>query len=124
MSLVPGVECPFPCASKMMREPAKRACPNVQPGGSAMTFRPRVLEVAPPRAFRWLGHLFIPGLFDGEHRIRIEPLQGQCRFTQEEEFHGVLASLVLHWIGAATERGFAAMNEALKSRAEALPRTN
>ena len=92
------------------------------PGGSPMTFRPRVLEVAAPRAFRWLGHLFIPGLFDGEHRFRIEPLQGQCRFTQEEEFRGVLARLLLRWIGAATERGFAAMNEALKTRAEALAR--
>jgi hypothetical protein len=104
-----------------LREGARLTVRIAPPGRSAMTFRPRVLEVAPPRAFRWLGHLFIPGIFDGEHRFRIEPLQGQCRFTQEEEFRGVLASLVLHWIGAATERGFAAMNEALKSRAEAWP---
>ncbi len=90
------------------------------PGRSPMAFRPCVLEATPPRAFRWLGHLFVPGLFDGEHRFRIEPLAERSRFTQEEEFRGLLAPLLLRAIGAATERGFAAMNEALKSRAEAL----
>ncbi len=103
-----------------LREGARLAVRIAPPGGSPTTFRPRVLEVAPPRAFRWLGHLFIPGLVDGEHRFLIEPAQKQCRFTQEEEFRGALASLILRRIGAATERGFAAMNEALKSRAEAL----
>ncbi|HKO85819.1 MAG TPA: SRPBCC family protein, partial [Actinomycetota bacterium] len=28
----------------------------------------RVLEAEPARRLRWLGHLLVPGLFDGEHR--------------------------------------------------------
>ncbi len=103
-----------------LREGARLRVRIAPSGRSPMTFRPRVLEAAPPRVFRWLGHLFVPGLFDGEHRFRIEPLAERCRFTQEEEFRGLLAPLLLRAIGAATERGFAAMNEALRSRAEAL----
>ena len=63
---------------------------RLQPSGaSAMTFRPTVLKVEPNREFRWLGHLLIPGLFDGEHIFTIEPLgEGRVRFTQREVFTG------------------------------------
>ena len=37
------------------------------PNASGMTFKPVVLKVNSQKEFRWLGHLFIPGLFDGEH---------------------------------------------------------
>src|SRR6185436_14817122 len=37
------------------------------PGGRAMTFRPTVRKAEPGRALVWLGHLIVPGLFDGEH---------------------------------------------------------
>ena len=40
-----------------------------------MTFKPRVLNAEPERELRWLGHLLVPGLFDGEHSFTIEPLQ-------------------------------------------------
>jgi hypothetical protein len=43
------------------------------PGRRPTTFRPRVLEAEPARRLRWLGHLLVPGLFDGEHRFTIEP---------------------------------------------------
>jgi hypothetical protein len=105
-----------------LRAGARLAVRIAPPGGTAMTFRPRVLEAAPPRALRWLGHLLLPGLFDGEHRFLIEPMARECRFTQEEEFRGILASLILRRVGAATEQGFAAMNVALKARAEASAR--
>ena len=39
-----------------------------------MRFKPRVLKAEPNRELRWLGHLGIPGLFDGEHIFTIEPL--------------------------------------------------
>jgi hypothetical protein len=35
------------------------------PGARGMTFKPTVRAVAPPRELRWLGRLFVPGLFDG-----------------------------------------------------------
>ncbi len=89
------------------------------PGGMGMSFKPRVMKVDPNREFRWLGHLFMPGLFDGEHIFEIDPIgDASCRFVQREEFRGVLVTLILTMIGKATERGFNEMNQALKARAE------
>ena len=39
--------------------------------------QPTVLAAAPNEELRWLGHLFVPGLFDGEHHFQIEPRWGQ-----------------------------------------------
>lgn len=88
--------------------------------GNGMTLRPRVLIATPEREFRWLGQLWLPGLFDGEHRFVITPLgEGRTGFEQGEVFRGVLAPVVMWSIRAATLRGFQAMNQALKERAEA-----
>jgi hypothetical protein len=93
---------------------------RLQPSGaSAMTFRPTVLKVEPNREFRWLGHLLIPGLFDGEHSFTIEPLgEGRVRFTQREVFTGLLVPLLARGLDTDTQRGFEEMNQALKARAE------
>src|SRR5437899_1889011 len=50
------------------------------PGKSGMTFRPTIVEVAPPRELRWIGHLFVPGLFDGEHAFHLEDRGRTCQF--------------------------------------------
>ena len=34
------------------------------PGGSPMTFRPTVREAVPGRELRWIGYLWLSGLFD------------------------------------------------------------
>ena len=48
----------------------------IQPsGGKGMSFRPTVLVADPNRELRWLGHLWVRGLFDGEHSFSIEPLR-------------------------------------------------
>ena len=93
---------------------------NIQPSGaSAMTFRPTVLKVEPNRELRWLGHLLISGLFDGEHIFTIEPLgEGRVRFTQREVFTGLLVPLFARGLDTDTRRGFEEMNQALKARAE------
>jgi len=88
------------------------------PGGRAMTFKPTVLAAEPERELRWLGRLLVPGIFDGEHSLHIEPLGEQrVRFVQSERFIGALVPL-FGKILLATERGFKEMNEALKRRAE------
>jgi hypothetical protein len=93
------------------------------PGRRAMTIRPTVREVQPGRGLRWLGQLGRPGIFDGEHSFQIEPLGSQqVRFLHSERFSGVLASLVMSFIGKLTKQGFEAMNQALKERAEAQPK--
>ena len=90
------------------------------PGGRGMRFRPTVLAAAPARELRWLGHLGVPGLFDGEHGFRIEPLgPDRVRFVQEERFTGLLVPLFARSLDGPTRAGFEAMNRALKDRAEA-----
>lgn len=91
------------------------------PDGSPMTFRPTVREASPARELRWLGHLWVPGLFDGEHRFLIEPLDGgSVRFRQSEQFRGLFVPLMPAVIYDRTRRGFDAMNRALKERVERL----
>jgi hypothetical protein len=88
------------------------------PGRKATTFRPTLLRVDTARELRWLGHVGIPGLFDGEHVFRIEPVgPDRVHFTQEEFFRGLLRPL-LGGLLRDSGRGFEEMNEALKARAE------
>jgi hypothetical protein len=89
------------------------------PGGRAVTMRPRVLVADPPRELRWLGHLLVPGLFDGEHGFILEPVAtNRTRVVQREEFGGILVPLTGKLL-ARTEQGFGALNDALRQRAEA-----
>ena len=93
----------------------------IQPsGGKGMSFRPRVLVTDPGRELRWLGRLWVPGLFDGEHSFVIEPLgEGRVRFIQRERFGGLLLPLLWKMLDRETRRGFEEMNRALKVRCEA-----
>jgi hypothetical protein len=89
------------------------------PDGKGMTFKPRVLAFDEERELRWLGSLLIPGIFDGEHQFLLEAIgEGRTRFTQREEFRGILVLPIVSMIGDSTERGFQAMNAGLKQRAE------
>jgi hypothetical protein len=93
-------------------------------GERAMTFRPTVLTVEPGREFKWLGHLLVPGIFDGEHRWLIEETEpGRVRFTQSERFGGILVPLLWKKLrDGGTAKGFRAMNEALAARVGELRR--
>lgn len=97
---------------------------RVAPGpdaGRMPTFTPTVVEVDEGRAFAWLGHLYVRGLFDGEHSFAVEALEdGRSRLTQSERFSGVLAGPLLRFVGDDTESTFEAINEAARVRAEAL----
>jgi hypothetical protein len=76
-----------------------------------------VLNVETNRELRWLGHLLVPGIFDGEHIFTIEPLgENRVRFVQRELFNGIA---VPFFNLSDTRRGFDEMNRALKARAEA-----
>ena len=90
------------------------------PGGRGMTFKPKVLKAEPNRELRWLGHLLVPGLFDGEHSFTIQPLEeDRVRFVQREAFKGLLVPLFARSLQTNTQRGFEEMNRALKERNEA-----
>jgi hypothetical protein len=93
---------------------------HLQPSGTkGMTFRPTVLKAEPNRELRWLGQLWLPGLFDGEHSFILEPVGvSQVHFVQRELFRGLLLSLLSRTLERDTCRGFEEMNQALKARAE------
>ena len=92
------------------------------PDSRGITMRPTILRAEPNRLIRWVGHLLVPGLFDGEHSLAIQPLEeNRVRFVQHEAFKGVLVRLLARSLDKNTLRGFEEMNEALKERAEALP---
>jgi hypothetical protein len=89
------------------------------PSGSPMTFTPRVLNVVPASELSWLGHLLIPGLFDGEHHFQIERVEAkQTLFRQSEVFQGLLVGLLPASLYYKTLAGFDEMNLALKAVCE------
>lgn len=94
---------------------------NIQlPDQKPMTFRPQVLRAEVDREFRWRGKTFIKGVFDGEHYFILKPISSEeTEFEHGEHFSGVLSGLLMRMIGEGTERGFKAMNQALKERVEA-----
>lgn len=83
------------------------------------SLHPRILAVQPGRRLAWLGHMLVPGIFDGEHVFELEQIdQSHTRVIQSERFHGVLVGFLWDRISPAISRGFRAMNHALKQRAE------
>ena len=92
------------------------------PGKMGMTFKPVVLSVQANRELRWMGHLLVPGIFDGQPSFAIDPIEeNRVTFVQGERFTGVLVPFFgLIGLLDATLRGFEEMNRALKERAEGL----
>lgn len=89
------------------------------PGGKGMTFKPKVLVFETNKEFKWIGHLFFQGLFDGEHRFElIDNGDGTTTFIQAEKFRGILVRMLSKMLDVNTMNGFKAMNEQLKLEAE------
>ena len=101
-------------------EVGKRITARIEPPeASGMTFKPKVLVFDPNKEFSWLGHLGIPGLFDGEHKFElIDNHNGTTTFIQSEKFKGVLIPLFSKMLDVNTVAGFKLMNQKLKELAE------
>ena len=116
---------PFVRSISGEQTPGARLKVTVQPEGEkVMSFRPRLLVFEPKKELRWKGQVLVPGIFDGEHYFQLtEPSPGRVHFVHGEVFSGLLAPLLFHdSVRTGTERGFAAMNQALRARAEAQQR--
>jgi hypothetical protein len=100
--------------------PGERLVVSIHPpGGKAMTFKPKVLVAQPGRELRWLGRVFMPGVFDGEHFFQMEGIGlARTRLVHGERFSGVLVPMAKAQLDGGTRAGFIAMNEALRDRAE------
>ncbi|RLD18626.1 MAG: SRPBCC domain-containing protein [Bacteroidetes bacterium] len=88
--------------------------------GKSQIFKPEIIRWDEYKGFSWLGSLFVPGLFDGEHYFELERLDdNQVKLIHGENFTGVLSWLIMKLIGEKTLAGFERMNTALKIRVEA-----
>jgi predicted N-acetyltransferase YhbS len=106
--------------SGALQEGARLSVLIAPPGQRSMRFRPLVLIAQPGRELRWRGSLVLPGLFDREHYLVLQPDgSGGTRLVHGEVFCGLLTPLIMRPLMlAATREGFEAMNQALKCQAE------
>jgi hypothetical protein len=89
------------------------------PEARGMTFKPEVLALETNKEFRWIGHLFFPGLFDGEHKFElVDNVNGTTTFRQSEILNGILVPVFKKMIDVNTTNGFNLMNQKLKELAE------
>jgi hypothetical protein len=93
-------------------------------GEDAMVFHPRILVVRPDRELRWKGYVWVPGIFDGEHRFVLQAAGNKTRFVQGETFTGILAGKLTDDVLQSTIASMQAMNVALKKRVEQVSRSS
>jgi hypothetical protein len=90
-------------------------------GTDSMVFKPTVLLVRPERALCWRGSVWVRGVFDGTHCIRLTAVANGTHLEQTETFSGLLAGRLTKDVIRETLREFQALNTAVKRRAEANP---
>jgi hypothetical protein len=89
------------------------------PGQSPQVLRPTVLDWVPDEQLHWRLTL-LGGLIRNIRYIEIEKLADtSCIISNGEIIGGLMGSSVARRLGRSIYRGFVAMNEALKVRAEA-----
>ena len=63
--------------------------------GSKMSFKPKLLVVDKDRELRWMGHLIVNGLFDGEHYWALSRnARGGTDIVHGENFKGLLVGVI------------------------------
>lgn len=84
-----------------------------------MKFKPTIKVFNHKKELTWLGHLFIPGIFDGRHTFLFkETKDGKTEMTQKEHFNGILVPLMRKKLDTEIMDGFKLMNAELKELAE------
>lgn len=84
-----------------------------------MKFQPTVLTNNQHHEFKWLGKLWVNGIFNGEHRFVLSANEdGSTQLNHQERFTGILIPFMSKKFWKKTENGFLAMNEAMKKEVE------
>lgn len=87
--------------------------------GKDLNFQTTIIQVEPNHKLSWRGKLIIPGLFDILHSFTIDPVNdNSVRFSQREEFSGLIVPLLAKVLKTKVVHEFELMNQALKVRAE------
>lgn len=85
-----------------------------------MKFSPVTKVFKEKEEFTWLGHLGIPGIFDGRHSFIFKRNDdGSTTMIQQEKFGGILVPFVKKKLDTEIIEGFKAMNTKLKQIVEA-----
>ncbi len=110
---------PFIVSIRGMQETGARLSVEMRIDHKKMTFKPEIITLDEPAAFEWIGALGFNGLFSGKHMFYLEKRENnKTLLRQEEEFRGWLVPFIWPRIKDGTTKGFEAMNQALKQRAE------
>lgn len=89
------------------------------PGRPALGVWATVEEAQPDARLSWRGHVAAAWVFEGYREFGLEPLaDDRVRLTHVEDIHGLLAPLFALAMGGPAARSHAALNDALKRRAE------
>lgn len=90
------------------------------PGQSPQVIRPKVLEWAPPTQLHWQLTM-LGGAIRTIRYVEIDALtEAGCVVDNGELFGGLMGPSLGRRVAGAARRGFRAMNEALKARAETM----
>ena len=88
------------------------------PNSKGMEFKPTLKKVETGKKIQWLGKVWIPKLFDGEHRWIINQVDDNTvLFIQKERFTRIFVPFFSKLL-KNTISGFEMMNQNLKQRAE------
>ena len=88
------------------------------PNSKGMEFKPTLKKVETEKKIQWLGKVWIPKLFDGEHSWTINQIDDNTvLFIQKERFTGIFIPFFTKLL-KNTKSGFEMMNQNLKQRAE------
>ncbi|THD82641.1 MAG: SRPBCC domain-containing protein [Phenylobacterium sp.] len=110
----------YPKASGTIRIGQPLSLTLAVPGQPPREIAPVVLDWVPNAQLHWKLSL-MGGLVKTTRYIEIEQLAGtSCILANGEIFGGFMGPSVAKQMGRAVHRGFQAMNEALKARAEAM----
>ena len=109
----------YPLATGQIRIGEVLSVTLALPGQSPQMLTPRVLEWVPNEQLHWQLKM-MGGLIRTLRYIEIETLANQsCVVDNGEIFGGLMGPSLGKRMGRTVQRGFRAMNEALKARAEA-----
>ncbi len=89
------------------------------PGRPAMDLSAIIEDARPGSLLTWRGHVVAPWFFEGYRRFVISPLgEKRVSVTHVEDVHGVFAPVFDLLMGKPCRTSQAALNDALRARAE------
>jgi hypothetical protein len=110
---------PFIVSIRGMQEIGARLSVVMRIDHKKMTLKPEIITLDEPVAFEWIGALLFKGLFSGKHMFYLKKSENNKTLLRHaEEFRGWLVPFLWPRIKDGTTKGFEAMNQALKQRAE------